>query len=154
MGERAWGQRLRISYASLASGISGLPDPGDEGARGGRRLAPGASEPPLRREACIGMTGSSGDDRRGGPDRSRAWLLNCQGMRVEDSEGRTLGRVLAPIYEFSARWDRPTALDVESPDGSLTVPLDWIAEVDEARRRVIVGHASGGLAAEDTPPRQ
>ncbi len=100
------------------------------------------------------MTGASGDGRSAGPRGSRAWLLHCRGWQVEDHDGRPLGTVLAPIYEHSARWDRPTALDVQSPDGSLTVPLDWIAEVDESARRVVVAPGNPGLPGEDTPPRQ
>ena len=74
-------------------------------------------------------------------------------MHVEDQEGHEIGTVLAPIYEHSARWDRPAALDVQGADGSLTVPLEWIARVDESDRRVVVGRAGSGLPGEDKPPR-
>jgi hypothetical protein len=100
------------------------------------------------------MTGASGEDRRTGPDGSPRWLLHCRGMHVEDQHGHEIGTVLAPIYEHSARWDRPAALDVQGPDGNVTVPLEWVARVDESAGRVIVGRDGSGLPREDTPPRQ
>ena len=100
------------------------------------------------------MTGASGEERRTGPGESPGWLLHCHGMHVEDQDGHEIGIVRAPIYEHSARWDRPAALDVQAPDGSVTVPLEWVAHVDESARRVVVGRDGSGLPREDTPPRQ
>lgn len=100
------------------------------------------------------MTGASGGSRETGPRGSRAWLLQCRGMHVEDQDGEVIGTVVAPVYEHSARWDRPVALEVHSPAGSVTVPIDWVTHVDESSRRVVIGRRESGLSAEDTPRSQ
>ena len=97
------------------------------------------------------MTDASEGGRHTGPGGSRAWLLHCRGMEVEDQDGHPIGTVIAPIYEHSARWDRPAALDVQGPAGSVAVPIEWVAQVDESARRVVVGRGGSGLPAEDTP---
>jgi hypothetical protein len=59
-------------------------------------------------------------------------------MRVETTDGRVLGVVVAPIYEPSARWDLPRALAVRADVGELTVELDAIVEVDLGSGRLVV----------------
>ena len=66
----------------------------------------------------------------------REWLLGCEGFRVEGPDGRVVGHVLAPLYGFSARWDRPNALEVRGSEGTFALALDAIAEVTPGERRI------------------
>ena len=68
----------------------------------------------------------------GAPD-DRSWLLGCEGMRVDGPDG-PIGVVVAPIYEPSARWDRPLGLVVEGPGGKVRVPIEAVKSVDRARQ--------------------
>ena len=68
----------------------------------------------------------------------RDWLLECEGWRVEDENGRLIGHVVAPVYEPSARWDRPRALAVRGATGVAEIPLSQIARVDTAGGRIVV----------------
>lgn len=77
--------------------------------------------------AEVGGPGSIGDDR--------SWLLGCEGMRVDGPDG-PLGVVVAPIYEPSARWDRPLGLVVQGPRGEVRVPIESVGSVDRADRRL------------------
>ena len=77
--------------------------------------------------AEVGGPGSIGDDR--------SWLLGCEGMRVDGPDG-PLGVVVAPIYEPSARWDRPLGLVVQGPLGEVRVPIESVGSVDRADRRL------------------
>jgi hypothetical protein len=71
--------------------------------------------------------------------KSREWLLHCEGFRVEGPDG-FVGIVTGVVYEFSARWDRPTGLAVRGTNGrSLTVPMDAIRDVWEAEATVRLG---------------
>jgi hypothetical protein len=77
----------------------------------------------------------------GGPDNGlepRDWLLECEGWRVEDENGRLIGHVAAPVYEPSARWDRPRALAVRGPAGDAEVALVAVARVDVEGGRIVV----------------
>lgn len=69
---------------------------------------------------------------------SREWLLHCEGFRVEGPDG-FVGFVSGVVYEFSARWDRPTALAVRGDRGkALSVPIRAIADVSEDDGRVLL----------------
>ena len=70
----------------------------------------------------------------GAPD-DRSWLLGCEGMRVDGPDG-PIGVVVSPIYEPSARWDRPLGLVVEGPGGEVRVPIEAVGSVDRAGRRL------------------
>lgn len=67
----------------------------------------------------------------------RAWLLNCAGMRVETADG-LVGEILTPLYEFSARWDRPWGLSVRTESGATIVRMDAIESVDAEAGRILV----------------
>ncbi|MBA2616363.1 MAG: hypothetical protein H0U90_11425 [Actinobacteria bacterium] len=69
---------------------------------------------------------------------SREWLLGCEGFRVDGPEGRLVGHVAAPIYGFSARWDRPSALAIRGPDGTFALELDAIQSVFPAEARIVL----------------
>ncbi|MDQ4027741.1 MAG: hypothetical protein M3214_06790 [Actinomycetota bacterium] len=76
-----------------------------------------------------------------GPDNGlepRDWLLECEGWRVEDEDGRLIGHVLTPVYEPSARWDRPRALAVRTAAAVVEVPLSQIASVDPDDSRIAI----------------
>ncbi len=76
-----------------------------------------------------------------GPDNGlepRDWLLECEGWRVEDENGRLIGHVVAPVYEPSARWDRPRALATRSATAVVEIPLLQIAQVKAADGRIVV----------------
>jgi hypothetical protein len=77
--------------------------------------------------AEAGGPGSIGDDR--------SWLLGCEGMRVDGPEG-PIGVIVRPIYEPSARWDRPWGLAVEGPRGTVRIPIDSVSSVDTTNRRL------------------
>ena len=91
---------------------------------------------PVRKEDASRMSAES----RGRPDNteSREWLLHCEGFRVEGPDG-FVGVVTGVVYEFSARWDRPSALAVRGDRGkALSVPLRAIADVSEDEGRVLL----------------
>ncbi len=67
----------------------------------------------------------------------RDWLLECEGWRVEDEHGRLIGQVVAPVYEPSARWDRPRALAVRGAAGEIEVAVTEIASVEVAGQRIV-----------------
>ncbi len=79
----------------------------------------------------------------------RAWLLDCEGMRVETAAG-LVGVVVAPLYEFSARWDRPWALSVRTDDGAAIVRMESIETVIASEGRIIVRETP--LVDLDVPP--
>ena len=82
------------------------------------------------------MSGESGTRKT--IDRTeRAWLLNCAGMRVETAD-ELVGEVLTPLYEFSARWDRPWGLSVRTESGATIVRMDAIESVDAEAGRILV----------------
>jgi hypothetical protein len=68
---------------------------------------------------------------------ARAWLLDCEGMRVEGPDG-LVGFVVAPLYEFSARWDRPWGLSVRNDGGASIIRMDAIETVVPEERRIVV----------------
>jgi hypothetical protein len=68
----------------------------------------------------------------------RDWLLECEGWRVEDEQGRLIGHVVAPVYEPSARWDRPRALATRSATDVVEIPLLQIARVKAADGQIVV----------------
>jgi hypothetical protein len=68
----------------------------------------------------------------------RDWLLECEGWRVEDENGRLIGDVVAPVYEPSARWDRPRALATRTATGVVEISLLQIARVNAADGRILV----------------
>ena len=68
----------------------------------------------------------------------RDWLLECEGWRVEEEDGRLIGHVVAPVYEPSARWDRPRALAVRSATAVVEIPLSGIARADTLDGRIVV----------------
>jgi hypothetical protein len=70
----------------------------------------------------------------------RAWLLDCAGMRVETAE-ELVGEVLTPLYEFSARWDRPWGLSVRTKTGAAIVRMEAIESVDAEAGRILVREA-------------
>ncbi len=85
------------------------------------------------------MSGDSASKRT--IDRTeRAWLLDCAGMRVETAD-ELVGEVLAPLYEFSARWDRPWGLSVRTESGAAIVRMDAIESVDADAGRILVREA-------------
>ena len=65
------------------------------------------------------------------------WLLRSVGLRAETSTG-IVGHVVAPLYDFSARWDRPRALAVRGPPGIVEVELDAIERIDAAQGRILL----------------
>lgn len=79
-------------------------------------------------------------------DEQRDWLLHCEGMAVEATDG-FLGRVVEPLYRHSSRWDRPWALTVRGERGVVTVPIDAVEAVDRAASRIRLDRASGDLPA-------
>ncbi len=82
------------------------------------------------------MSGESGTRKT--IDRTeRAWLLDCAGMRVE-AAGELVGEVLTPLYEFSARWDRPWGLSVRTDSGATIVRMETIESVDAEAGRIFV----------------
>ena len=87
-------------------------------------------------EGVVG-TSTDFDDGDNGLD-PRDWLLECEGWRIQDENGRLIGDVVAPVYEPSARWDRPRALAVRMRDGVVEVPLSRIASVDSDDCRITV----------------
>jgi len=85
--------------------------------------------------AEAGGSGPTGDDR--------SWVLGCEGMRVDGPEG-PIGVVVAPIYEPSARWDRPWGFVIEGPRGPVRMPIESIDSVDADERRLHVSiHPAG-----------
>jgi hypothetical protein len=62
------------------------------------------------------------------------WLLACAGLRVEGPTG-VVGHVICPVYDFSARWDRPRALAVKGAHGVVEVPLD---RVEPGEGRILI----------------
>jgi hypothetical protein len=76
-----------------------------------------------------------------GPDNGlepRDWLLECEGWRVEDEDGRLIGHVVTPVYEPSARWDRPRALATRSATAVVEISLSQIARVKADAGRIVV----------------
>lgn len=67
----------------------------------------------------------------------RAWILDCEGFRVE-RRGVVVGRVLSPLYDFSARWDCPRALAVKSPSGLVEVRLEDVQTVEPVAGRILL----------------
>jgi hypothetical protein len=90
----------------------------------------------------------SGGRRRTERD-ERAWLLDCDGMRVEAAD-RLVGVVVAPLYEFSARWDRPWALSVRTDTGAAIVRMETIEAVYPEEGRIVVRDSP--LVDLDVPP--
>lgn len=87
----------------------------------------------------------AGSDERANERERRGWLLRCRGMLVESPEG-PVGRVLEPVYGFSARWDQPSALEVETPQGTVRVPIETVTSVDVERSRIEVSRRPGAPA--------
>ena len=82
------------------------------------------------------MSGDSGTRKT--IDRTeRAWLLDCAGMHVETAD-ELVGEVLTPLYEFSARWDRPWGLSVRTDSGATIVRMETIESVDADAGRILV----------------
>jgi hypothetical protein len=94
------------------------------------------------------MSGESGGRGTMEPQ-ERAWLLDCEGMRVEAADG-LVGIVVTPLYEFSARWDRPWALSVRTDDGAAIVRMETIETVLPDEGRIIVRETP--LVDLDVPP--
>jgi len=92
------------------------------------------------------MSAESGGQRTD-EGRSREWLLGCEGFRVEGPEGRLVGHVLALLYGFSARWDRPSALEIRGPEGTFSLALDAIEEVSAREARITLRAAEPGPEA-------
>lgn len=86
----------------------------------------------------------AGFDNRLEHDHQRDWLLHCEGMGVEASDG-FVGRVVEPLYRHSARWDRPWALAVRAEHGLLTVPIEAVQSVDRAAGWIRLDRPSGAL---------
>jgi len=86
----------------------------------------------------------AGFDNRPEHGQERDWLLHCQGMGVEASDG-FVGRVVEPLYLHSARWDRPWALAVRAERGLLTVPIEAVQSVDRAAGRIRLDRPSAAL---------
>lgn len=63
-------------------------------------------------------------------------------MIVEGPDG-FVGRVVEPLYEHSARWDRPWALAVRGEHGVVSVPMDAIASVDATEARIRLDRSPG-----------
>jgi hypothetical protein len=70
----------------------------------------------------------------------RGWLLECEGMRVDGPTG-AVGEIVTPLYEFSARWDRPWGLAIRTGSGSAIVHMDAVESVDSDSRRIVVREA-------------
>lgn len=85
-------------------------------------------------------------DNRADQEPQREWLLHCEGMGVEASDGY-LGRIVEPLYRHSARWDRPWALAVRADRGLLTVPIEAVQFVDPVSERIRLDRPSGELSA-------
>jgi hypothetical protein len=102
---------------------------------------------PSRKE-LLGMSPESGDHRTTERE-ERAWLLDCEGMRVEAADS-LVGFVVAPLYEFSARWDRPWALSVRTDAGAAIVRMEAIERVIPDEKRIIVRETP--LVDLDVPP--
>jgi hypothetical protein len=98
--------------------------------------------------SCSELSPESGDHRTTGRE-ERAWLLDCEGMRVEAAD-TLVGFVVAPLYEFSARWDRPWALSVRTDAGAAIVRMEAIDTVLPDERRIIVRETP--LVDLDVPP--
>jgi hypothetical protein len=81
------------------------------------------------------MSTQSGEPNAGSPQTTE-WLLGCAGLRVDGPNG-TVGHVIAPVYDFSARWDRPRALAVRSPRGVVELELAEIERVEVRERRIV-----------------
>ena len=91
---------------------------------------------PLRKGDGSRMAAESRE--RADEPESREWLLECEGFRVEGLDGY-VGVVTGVLYEFSARWDRPTALSVRTTQGkSVSVPMGAIGEVLLDEKRVVL----------------
>lgn len=88
----------------------------------------------------------AGFDNRVEHEPQRDWLLHCEGMGVEASDGY-VGRVVEPLYRHSARWDRPWALVVRSERGLLTVPIEAVRSVDRASERIRLDRPSAELSS-------
>ena len=95
------------------------------------------------------VVGLESRDRRTIEREDRAWLLDCEGMRVE-AAGTLVGLVVAPLYEFSARWDRPWALSVRTDAGAAIVRMEAIDTVLPGEGRIIVRETP--LVDLDVPP--
>jgi hypothetical protein len=65
------------------------------------------------------------------------WLLACAGLRVEGPAG-LIGHVIAPVYDFSARWDRPRALAVKGAHGVVEVELEAVERVELREGRILI----------------
>jgi hypothetical protein len=61
-------------------------------------------------------------------------------MRVVGPAGE-LGVVEVPLYSPSARWDRPWALAVRSPGGTITVPIASVESVNARERQIVLSAA-------------
>jgi hypothetical protein len=83
-------------------------------------------------------------DRRTDHGGEGEWLLRCEGMAVEASDG-FVGRVVEPLYRHSARWDRPWALTVRAERGLLAVPIGALQSVDQEVGRIRLDRSSGEL---------
>lgn len=83
-------------------------------------------------------------DNPAGDGEQRDWLLHCQGMAVEATDG-LVGRVVEPLYRHSSRWDRPWALTVRGERGVVTVPIEAVASVDRAASLIRLDRASRDL---------
>ena len=69
---------------------------------------------------------------------SSEWILRCQGWHVDDPDGY-VGVVIEVLYDYSARWDVPSALRVRTEKGhSVSVPVDAIARVDASTATVVL----------------
>jgi hypothetical protein len=96
-------------------------------------------------------TNADSGGRRVNATESREWLLRCEGFQVDGPSGY-VGIVLSVVYDFSARWDRPSALKVRGSAGDVTVPIGDVEEVFPEQGRLVVARALG--AAEPAGPDQ
>ena len=76
---------------------------------------------------------SGGRENAGDAD----WILGCEGKDVYAPAGH-VGRVAYAVYEPSARWDRPSAIAVKTPERIVLVPLDAVREVRVAERAIVL----------------
>ncbi len=86
------------------------------------------------------MQGDAGSGGR--EDESRGWILRCQGWSVYGPNGY-VGTVVEVLYDYSARWDRPTGLKIRTHRGDeVSVAIEEVAGPDEGRRTVHLRRAS------------